>query len=173
MPNVNPYGSYMVPLLEEVMRTDGPVLECGGGYLSTPLLHELVASAERMVVTVEESERWFVRLLGFANEYHKVLHMAECSAASWDRLLDRLDFPWSVVFVDNEPNEIVAQTKYGVRKHIVRRALATNAIVVVHDTEVGWFRDDPEWMDLINEGAKVVRRCIYEGVPDTTVLCNA
>jgi hypothetical protein len=172
MPNVNPYGSYMMPLLEAVMRTDGPVLECGGGWLSTPLLHELVASTGRLVVTVEESERWFVRLLGFAHENHQVLHMAECSTASWDRLLDRLDIPWSVVFVDNEPNEVVAQTRYSVRKHIVRRALAMNAIVVVHDTEVNWFRGDPEWMDLIDSGAKNVHRYKYEGVPDTTVLSN-
>lgn len=64
-------GSHRFGLLRALDATDGPVLELGIGWDSTPYLHAYCAAAERYLLSVENDPQWLVRfdMLGGALPY--------------------------------------------------------------------------------------------------------
>ena len=81
----------MAVLTKCVLATDGPVLELGSGYFSTPLLHWLCMDKNRSLITYDDNEEWFKLAKRFQNRYHRI------------RLTDwKLDIKghWSVAFID-------------------------------------------------------------------------
>lgn len=85
-------GTFMPALRWVVERTDGPILELGGGYFSTPYLHE--QTPERLVVTYE----------GWSSEWMKLLAQRFMSPRHVfiSDMKDCLTYGWSVVLVDCE-----------------------------------------------------------------------
>jgi hypothetical protein len=61
------YGSHLPALLRVVMATEGPVLELGSGYWSTPTLHEVCQVLRRDLISLDsdtkfiEEFRWLER----------------------------------------------------------------------------------------------------------------
>ena len=162
-------GSHMVSLVRALELSDGPVLECGGGMASTSVLHALLAGTnpQRELITAEEDEMWFLGLAkSFPNSpFHTVVH-----ARDWDRFFAKVKgTEWGVVLVDNEPSPLL--TRYRSRVDIVRRFVDSETIVVVHDTESPWFRENPEWEKVASLYA---RRSVYvSGGIETTTLSQA
>ena len=95
--NASAYFTHQPVLVSVLRATQGPVLELGMGYGSTPLLHELCSTRKRLVVSVEAEAQWFAQFKGHANPFHQLLKVAQ-----WDTsFFNDLAAPaWSVVFVD-------------------------------------------------------------------------
>ena len=49
-------GSHLPVLIKMVLMTDGPILELGTGFFSTPVLHWLCAEKKRKLVSYDSSE---------------------------------------------------------------------------------------------------------------------
>lgn len=83
------YGSHLPLLIKYVLKTDGPILEVGGGMFSTPFLQQF--ANHRVLVTMEPNLGWAPKNI---NDYS--LHY-------WERTIeDVLSYKqdWSVVLID-------------------------------------------------------------------------
>lgn len=113
------HGSH-IPILVKVMSiSDGPVLELGAGFFSTPLLGWLCRAKGREFVSYENNEKWCEALrrnIGFHPKFVK----------NWgDIKVD--DTHWSVAFIDLRP---------GIRRKVCANRLKDNAdYIVIHDSE--------------------------------------
>lgn len=97
---MDPYATHLVPLIRAVMRTHGPVLECGAGLYSTPILRELCGDNRRLVSS-ESDRAWFDRI-------HSLYPDRSTSQVLWrtnnlwnDMRINAMR--WSVAFVDCLP----------------------------------------------------------------------
>lgn len=117
------------PLLEAALSvTTGPVLELGVGDASTPWLHH--RCKDRILVSVESSAQgWHERFTCLASPMHRVEFMPYESVPMM-RPGDDAN-PWSVVFIDH------ASVPWRLRD--VAWFYQVADIVVVHDTENGYF----------------------------------
>lgn len=88
------YGSHLPALLACVMATEGPVLELGMGYFSTPILHA-ICHPDRHLVSFESDAKFAAMFADFTKEYHEL-------KLGWETLRTLYDEPWSVVLVDHE-----------------------------------------------------------------------
>lgn len=120
---VSPYGTHLMPLLAAVANTTGPVLECGTGLFSTPILHTLCAPTRRKLVSLETDGEWMERFVMLRRPWHEIRLIED-----WARCLTARPEPqWAVVLVDNNPHEA--------RQHVLA-ALADRALILVlHDSE--------------------------------------
>lgn len=109
-------GSFLPALRWVCEHTDGPILELGGGYFSTPYLNELFKQG-RPVTTYEFDPEWASELRYRFNH----------------RITDELPYGhWSVVLVDNE----------GWNREPYFKALAPRTdVFVVHDSQDPWIDD--------------------------------
>jgi hypothetical protein len=86
------YTTHMPMLIKCVQATDGPVMECGSGLASTPLLHWLCHDKARQLWSFEEKEEYYKYARKFQSKYHRI------------RLVDFKKFNvkghWSVALVD-------------------------------------------------------------------------
>ena len=144
--NAYGFGSHLPLLAHAFMNTKGPVLECGGGLCSTPVLHALSQFTEpqRLVVTGDEQALW-TRELGqaFANDWHIVRHVA-----NWKIFLKNMSQDWGLVFVDNDIPGAVEHYK---RRFDVMKLLPTSAVWVVHDTNDERIAKNPWWIERVAE----------------------
>lgn len=115
------YETHQPYLLEAVKRTTGNVLELGSGDGSTPVLHELCAAADKLLVTVDSDAGWLAKYTHLASDRHLFEHLAFPASTRW------LDEPWGVVFVDHAPGN----NRYAA----IERACSVAEYVVCHDTE--------------------------------------
>jgi hypothetical protein len=121
-------GSHFPVLATVVARTTGPVLECGTGFYSTPLLHLLCGT--RPLVSLETDPAWLEQNLRLASPTHefKLVH-------NWDEMIPLFQSRfWDVAFVDHSPG--LGQPQASSVRHKTVAALANHAkFIVVHDTE--------------------------------------
>ena len=117
---VDPYASHIAVLAAVIQGTEGPVLECGAGVYSTPLLHALCAARARELVTIETNATWAKELSSFFIGTHRLV--------SPQKLADEpmLRRAWDVAFVDNGQFE---------REPCIRALANVARFIVVHDTE--------------------------------------
>lgn len=115
------YASHLEALTWAVASTDGPVLELGGGWFSTPMLHGLCEATHRELVTVETNAKMREELQCFASPCHEIVRPGR------DGLHPDLVASWSVVFVDHG---IAAR-----RQESIRRYADLADRIVVHDTQ--------------------------------------
>jgi len=145
--NVYGYGTHLPLLAQALLHTAGPVLECGGGLCSTPVVHALSVATEpqRMVVTAEEEESWFVELHKFyACEWHRVMHVR-----SWERFFERMGQDWSVALVDNDGLRASGDwVCYGNRLAVLK-LLLPETVTVVHDTQHPFIAEDAWWRERV------------------------
>lgn len=106
-------------LVKTVLATDGPVLEFGAGYASTPILHWLCWEKGRPLMTYESDPFWYEFARKFQSRYHRIRLVDD-----WDKLDNTK--PVSVVFIDHLEDRRV--------KDIIRFKDVADYIVI-HDTD--------------------------------------
>lgn len=115
------------PVLDAaVAATNGPLVEFGSGYGSTPLLHARSKNENRLLVTADHDAAWLDRFRAqMESPLHRFVQVSdwttELAAAKWD------DERWSVVFVD--------QGDWEARANTVRRFKDVAELIVVHDCD--------------------------------------
>lgn len=127
-------GSHFPVLAAAVARTHGPVLECGMGYWSTPMLHMMCQDHDagtgfydRHIWSLETDLDWMIKFSHLQSKTHHHFHVLQ---AKWlDALSNpRIDInPWSVAFIDNAPGES--------RVEIISALKDKAHFIVAHDTE--------------------------------------
>lgn len=123
MQRINPDWSSHIPVLIRALEiTDGPVLELGIGYGSTPLLHALCFEKNRPLVSYEHRGEWVKTFQKYIDAGHEIIAVTD-----WDDIdLGRLK--WSVALVDHAPAER--------RVEEIRRLCDLNVeFIIVHDTQ--------------------------------------
>lgn len=134
--------------------TEGPVLELGTGFNSTPVLHWLCNETKRKLVSYESNPKYFEIAKNYISDFHEV-HLID----DWDKL--DVSQHWSVVFIDHAP---------GPRRVVEMTRLANKAdYVIVHDTE-----DRSDWHYKYSKGFPSYKyRWDYTiAYPHTSVLSN-
>ena len=113
-------GSHIPILIKLVQMTDGPVLELGIGYNSTPLLHWL-CGASRHLVSLEGDEKWVKKFQEYNVDRHIVKYIED-----WDKA-DIDNTHWSVVLIDHRP---------ALRRKVDAERLKDKAdYILIHDSE--------------------------------------
>ena len=112
-----PAMSHMAPLAWALNQTSGPILECGAGMYSTPLLHALCWPS-RPLVTLETHPQWYAAVAGFANEYHTIRKIEAWRDEPFDGM-------WSVIFIDSRPRKS--------RVALIERLRDRADVIVLHD----------------------------------------
>lgn len=148
------YGSHLPVLVKLLSITAGPVLELGGGWCSTPVLHWLCAPAKRRLVTYDNDPAMFRILHGYQSEQHEIYLVDD-----WDKA--EIEQAWDVVLVDHAPALR--------RKEDIKRLAKYAKFLAVHDTS--W---KVEKNYHYSEIWPLFRyRCDYTAVtPYTTILSN-
>jgi len=147
-------GSHIPVLIKILEMSEGPVLELGTGYNSTPLLHWLCRVSGRHLVSYESSPQFYELAGNYRRPDHEV-HFIE----DWDTL-DTTKH-WGVIFIDHAP---------GVRRVEEMIRLANSAdYVVVHDTE-----EKSDWHYKYSRGFPNYKYHYdyKKGYPNTSVLSN-
>ena len=98
---MNPFATHMPLLLACLRRTNGPVLELGSGWFSTPLVAAF--ATDRLVRTIETNPQWYDRISRvctyqpITRHRHQIVFVSDYNDAPID------DHQWSVVLLDHEP----------------------------------------------------------------------
>lgn len=169
---VYPMASFVSELFKALTLTSGPVLECGGGFFSTHLLHFLcgLAVPPRKLVTLEEDESWYKTLFQFNDDNHGVRHVG-----SWNPVISRLrSESWSVALIDNEPLDKDGAPKWGyaMRRRLIEKFKGSVEIFVLHDADSSWVENDRgPWEDLW-ETFRYVSLVKHGTLPGTMLLSD-
>lgn len=114
------FGSHLPLLLAAYALSEGPVLELGLGYFSTPVLHWLCARDGRELVSYDSNPEFYKTFRHFRTEKHALELAPDWAAAP-------LEQDWGLVLVDHHP----AQR----RKEEIKRLANCARLLVVHDAE--------------------------------------
>lgn len=96
-------GSHQRVLMHAVQSTRGPVVECGAGYFSTPLLHGLCCPG-RSLISLETDPSWAALFKGFERDGHEIW-MVESTLESWLATAKKVVKAYgrlSVAFIDQD-----------------------------------------------------------------------
>jgi len=114
-------GSHLALLAKIVLMSEGPVLELGTGFYSTPMLHWLCADSNRELVSYDSSDKYIEIAQRYATPLHTVHFVTDWSKIDISR-------HWGVVFVDHYPST---------QRRVEIERVANNAdYVVAHDSEL-------------------------------------
>lgn len=115
------WGSHAPVLIKILEISKGPILELGMGIFSTPLLHTLALSKNRLLVSYEDDPYVFERHEKFRTDKHQIIFVT-----NWDDTKIE-DTAWGMAFIDHGSGE---------RRKIEMRRLANSArYIVLHDTD--------------------------------------
>uniref|UniRef100_A0A6H1ZSI1 Methyltransferase n=1 Tax=viral metagenome TaxID=1070528 RepID=A0A6H1ZSI1_9ZZZZ len=113
-------GSHLPVLIKLVLMTEGPILELGTGFFSTPVLHWLCAEKKRTLVSYESSAKYIEVAKNYLADFHEI-HLVE----DWAKI--DISQHWNIVLIDHGP---------GPQRKVEFARVANNAdYVVVHDSE--------------------------------------
>ena len=85
-----------LPILSRVMQVStGPVMECGIGVHSTPLLHMFCFEQNRQLFSYEEDKKWYRGHLAWKNSFHLIQLVTD-----WDMVPIEQNH-WGVIFIDH------------------------------------------------------------------------
>ena len=149
---MDPFSTHQALLVAAMLCTDGPIVEMGGGYYSTPLISAFCNAQRREAHTIETFGPAYELLMRFSSSYHKLWRMDGYDFASDGRntqFLPRADMTraqyieiqsrfladfcakipplLSVVFIDQTPGII--------RAAAIDHFAGLAEFIVVHDTE--------------------------------------
>lgn len=108
-------SSHFPVLAAAVARTNGPVLELGSGWGSTPMLRLMCAPTHRELESYDNSEVW-------------AKQMGSAYVPNWDKWEPKHGF-YDVAFIDCSPGEE--------RKHLAMRLKDRAKFLILHDHEAG------------------------------------
>jgi predicted O-methyltransferase YrrM len=115
-----------VPLLTRaVLRSTGPILECGAGYFSTPLLFELSLAMGRPLITIEDAPEYAALARSYEHPLHRVI---EGNYDTIRRQLMEETGSFGVIFLDHSD---------AARKDYLAALGDRAQYVVIHDTDGG------------------------------------
>jgi hypothetical protein len=124
---MDPWGTHLPVLMAACSATAGPILECGAGDYSTPILHALCAPQRRPLVTLESKPDWLARFANLEAPWHALTLVSDWNAVD-------LDDHYDVALVDHgcEP-----------RGPLLYRLHRRASLVVLHDSECNYcgYRD--------------------------------
>ncbi|MCX6702000.1 MAG: hypothetical protein NTX96_02270 [Candidatus Zambryskibacteria bacterium] len=88
------YSTHNLILIKTLLLSEGPVLELGSGFFSTPLLHWMCKGMGRKLVTYESNPDYLKFAKKFQSQGHTIRFIT-----NWDEV----DFKtyWGVVFIDH------------------------------------------------------------------------
>ena len=148
------FTTHLPMLMKCVNATDGPIMELGGGYFSTPVLHWMCHAVGRYLLTYDDDAVYFPFIKGFRSRNHRVRLIDD-----WNTIDTKTH--WSVVLVDHT-NSITQ------RVESILKLKDSADFIVVHDTEQRTFQKE---LDEINKNFKYVYQ--WKGcTPNTSVLSN-
>lgn len=110
------YGTHIPMLIKMMNISDGPVLELGSGFNSTPFLYWLCKDQNRKFVSYDNDQKW-IEKVGYNTQF----------IDDWDKT-DIDNTHWSVALLDHRPGE---------RRHVDAERLKDKAdFIVLHDSEL-------------------------------------
>lgn len=115
------YSTHNTLLLKAVNACKGNVVEFGGGFFSTPLLHWVCKDLGKNLVTLENDTTFYDFTKQFRSKSHKVIFIED-----WDDF--KADSNWGVVFIDHDQ-------PYQRRGYDAIRFKDVAEFIVIHDTE--------------------------------------
>jgi len=115
------YGTHLPCLIKAVEKTDGDILELGGGVFSTPYLHYISLLKNRKLVTVENDAGWskFFFKYKYDNPNHEIVVVDKYADA-------KVDKPWDIVLIDQTPDS--SRTEEALRLKDVAK------YIILHDS---------------------------------------
>jgi len=113
-----------------VQLTEGSVLDLGGGIFSTFILHDMLYSTNRLLLTVDDSANWLENFHGMENEFHRFRHVTNLKG-----LFETIGKEWDVVLID--------YGTYKGRLFCLKELLPYAKIVILHD--YGDENSDGQW----------------------------
>lgn len=134
------YDSHRPLLIAAVEKTDGPVLELGCGWGSTPVLHALCVKNNRFLLSTDTSKVWLEKFYHLKRPWHQFLYVPvydddwEKNPKPWKWDVVGEDKYWGVVLVDHRPGER--------RKADIWRLRNSADILIVHDSETAGYEYD-------------------------------
>lgn len=137
-------------LIKTVQATDGPILELGTGFTSTPLLHWLCKDKPRYLLSLESVPFWYDFAHKFQSRNHRIRFVEDWDKADMNR-------HWSVVLVDHTVER---------RAIDIIRLKDSADYIVIHDTEDGVYGYDKVWPHF------KYRHDWKECIPYTSVISN-
>ncbi len=153
------YGSFMIPLYASLNATTGPVMEIGGGMLSTHLLHFLCGFAEpiRYLYTGELNPDWYEEIKEYQSDNHKIDPLHDLNNIPIDK-------KWSVVLLDSDDPKLLLEKYpqipkswnpnsegYNLRKGLLfyMKEKSNAEVFVIHDSDHPLFTNDKLWQKTI------------------------
>jgi predicted O-methyltransferase YrrM len=112
-------GSYLPVLATLVSMTQGPILELGVGFCSTPYLHWACYPTKRRLVSYENNPEYYDFAESWKDDFHEIHCIKDWAAID-------ISEPWSIAFVDHSP---------GPRRPEEMKRLTHADYVIAHDTE--------------------------------------
>lgn len=120
-PILTTFSTHVPVLKKAVLSTDGPIIEFGSGEASTVLLHRLCKKKKRLLITLEDNEKWAnyykekYRGDGYKDDntgWHRIYHVAgrgedQESPKHWLDFLashpELLAIEYDICFIDQSP----------------------------------------------------------------------
>lgn len=155
------WGSHLSVLIRLMEMTDGPVLELGTGFFSTPYLHHACYLRGRKLVSYENDPAYFKMLRKLEAPWHEIHSIDD----NWDIPETKRgvhdDNKWAFVFIDIKPDFK--------RKDLARMLRNSAYYVAIHDSqpegeEAFHYNDIYKWFKRKYDCTKFS--------PQTTVLSN-
>lgn len=135
------WGSHWPALFAAVRCTDGPIVEFGAGWGSTPLL--AVIRGDRYVLTVETDMAWARKFRDLTSAGHDIEIVGDAA-----RSMAFAREHWSVALVDSLPDEQ--------RPELAERIAKTADVVIVHDVQQAelrpWWTSTRTWPCVLTVG---------------------
>lgn len=119
----DPYSTNQQAVVYALMKTQGPVIELGSGYYSTPILHEICKGQKRLLMTFDNSPEWLIKFDHLKSDLHSIAIVED-----WNKLLAGFnEGAIGVALVDQWPIEQ--------RLLWIQKLLPVTDIIVCHDAE--------------------------------------
>jgi len=165
MPRTHEYSTHLPALTLAVQLTEGSVLDLGGGIFSTFILHDMLYSTNRFLLTVDDSANWMGNFHGMENKFHQFRHVTNLKG-----LFKTIGKEWDVALID--------YGTYKGRLFCLKELLPYAKIIILHD--YGDENSDSQWeahgvslkdvQDAVNE---VEYKTLFNAqAPYTAVLSN-
>ena len=124
------YASHYPILAAAVNRTAEPVLECGMGEGSSPMLHYMCKLGGRLLISMETDGDWILKYNSYSHPQHIIKHLTSPDRWAWvDEYIPGNPF-FGVVFVDNAPGHV--------RSWLIEHFKDRARFIIAHDSERDW-----------------------------------
>lgn len=143
------FSTHQPLLVAALLNTQGPILEMGGGYYSTPIVSAFANAQHREAHTIETGAAVYELLKRFSSSFHKIWPLNGYDFAADGRFMPRADTTraeyieiqarfladfcnerpqrWSVVFIDQAPGYL--------RVPAIEHFADIADFIITHDTE--------------------------------------